>query len=104
MGESLLFTIEDGIRFLGISDMTADKLLTGSRDEPKQSKVLSAADLLKERLLEGDLPAAELMETFAELGFGEKTLKTAKKELGVKSRKEGSTWFWSLDEGSRQTD
>lgn len=104
MGESLLFTIEDGIRFLGISDMTADKLLSGSKDEPKQSKVLSAAELLRDRLSEGDMPAAEIMETFAELGFGEKTIKTAKKELGVKSRKDGSTWFWSLDEGSGQTD
>ena len=104
MGSSLLFTIEDGIRFLGISDMTADKLLTGSKDEPKQSKVLTAAELLRERLSEGEVPATELLETFAELGFGEKTVKTAKKELGVKSRKEGSTWIWYLEEGSGQRD
>ena len=104
MGNSLLFTIEDGIRFLGISDMTADKLLTGSKDEPKQSKVLTAAELLREQLSEGEMPAAEILETFAELGFGEKTVKTAKKELGVKSRKEGSTWIWYLEEGSGQRD
>ena len=84
--------------------MTADKLLTGSKDEPKQSKVLTAAELLREQLSEGEMPAAEILETFAELGFGEKTVKTAKKELGVKSRKDGSAWVWYLEKGSVRRD
>lgn len=104
LGESVLFTMENGIRFLGKSSITADRLLCDGKGEVKQSKVLNAVELLRERLSQGDAPAAELMEYFNDLSTGEKTVKTAKKEMGVRSYKVGSVWYWMLDEqGSGQT-
>jgi len=56
-----------------------------------------AREFLHERLKAGPVRADELVEEAKQEGIAEKTLRRAKKELGVRSRKEHEGgWFWEL--------
>jgi putative DNA primase/helicase len=57
-----------------------------------------AREFLRERLEAGAVSSDELVEEAKQEGIAEKTLRRAKKELGVKSRKGSfdSAWTWEL--------
>jgi putative DNA primase/helicase len=58
-----------------------------------------ARDFLRERLEGGPVNSDNIIEEAKQEGIAEKTLRRAKKELGVKSRRQGGTegaWFWEL--------
>lgn len=102
-GKTLMFEIANSLTFTGACDLSADKLMQGgSENEYKPTKAANAIEQLERMLCEGGMPANEIYEYFDGLGISEKTVKNAKKELGVISQKQGSAWVWSLpNEGSR---
>jgi hypothetical protein len=54
---------------------------------------------LLERLEAGPVKSDDVLEEAKQEGFAEKTLRSAKKELGIKSRRKGGSdgeWFWEL--------
>ena len=56
-----------------------------------------AREFLLERLETGPVNSADIIEEAKQEGIAVKTLRRAKKELGVKSRRQGGTngtWFW----------
>jgi putative DNA primase/helicase len=58
-----------------------------------------AREFLLERLGAGSVKADDLIEEAGQEGISKRTLDRAKKELGVKSRREGGSageWFWEL--------
>jgi AAA domain-containing protein/bifunctional DNA primase/polymerase-like protein len=58
-----------------------------------------AREFLLERLEAGPRKSDDIIEEAKQEGIAEKTLRRAKKELGVKARREGGsdgTWFWGL--------
>src|SRR5262249_58246982 len=58
-----------------------------------------AREFLLERLEAGPVNYDDLIEEAKQEGIAEKTLRRAKKELGIKSRRLGGstgTWFWEL--------
>jgi putative DNA primase/helicase len=58
-----------------------------------------AREFLLERLEAGPAKADDIIDEAKQEGITEKTLRSAKKELGIKSRREGGstgTWFWEL--------
>ena len=58
-----------------------------------------ARKFLLERLETGPVNSDDIVEEAKQEGIAEKTLRRAKKELGVKSRRQGGTdgtWFWEL--------
>jgi hypothetical protein len=58
-----------------------------------------AREFLLERLEAGPVKADDIFEEAKQEGIAEKTLRNAKKELGIRSRREGGsagTWFWEL--------
>jgi len=58
-----------------------------------------AREFLLERLETGPVNSADIIEEAKQEGIAVKTLRRAKKELGVKSRRQGGTngtWFWEL--------
>ena len=97
VGKTLVFEIGDSVTFTGTSDITADSIIAGiSNANFAPTKTANAIELLAEKLSLGAVPAAELLEYFDGLGISENTVKNAKKELGVVSRKQGSAWMWEL--------
>ena len=102
IGKTLLFEIADSLVFTGASEISADKLMSGTGNEYKPTKAANAIEQLELLLSEGAMPASEIYEYFDGLGISEKTVKNAKQELGVVSQKQGSAWVWFLTkEGSR---
>jgi putative DNA primase/helicase len=80
--------------------MTADEALTASR-KPSGGALGKAVEWLKEALAGGPVAQAELEKQATDAGITIGTLKRAKTELLVVSRKdksfgEGSRWLWSL--------
>lgn len=77
--------------------VNADDVL--SNKGPTKQK--QAAELLRELLDEGPMPATVVQERADALGIGFSTLKAAKKEVNVRSEKRAEGWWWSLSRRSR---
>ena len=84
-----------GFRWLGSCDATVDDVLGGmARAESKTARM---EDALRELLEDGDgLPSDELAAYAESLGISERTLKIAKKNLGVVSERRGGKWYSML--------
>ena len=54
-------------------------------------------DFLEKFLADGQMPQTEIMELAEKKGIAEKTLRNAKEELGVKSKRVNNQWYWSLN-------
>lgn len=62
----------------------------------------TAVLLLTNLLQKEDIPAAEVYKMADRAGVSDKTLKRAKKMIGVKSHQLGGIWYWSLTNGKSQ--
>src|SRR5262249_47193301 len=87
--------------WLGPVDVSAEDLLarTSERRGPKGESLEGAKAFLQEALADGEKEQGWLRKQAKGLGVSERTLGRAKKELKVRSRKEGfspTKWFWSL--------
>ena len=60
------------------------------------NKLLDAQSLGKEVLAEGGLPQTEIEAAAERKGIKPKTLRNARYELGITSRKVGKQWLWEL--------
>ena len=85
---------ENGFEWVGEYDVSADDLLSGTA---KGAKKQAAIEFLENTLADGQTAQTELMELAKQKGISEKTLRNAKEELGVKSKRENNQWYWSLD-------
>ena len=96
-GKSIAFELdaERGFLWKGYCDTTVDQVLSGSGTI--QTKTMQMETALKEMLSATGLVSADAIYTKAnEIGVSERTLKIAKKNLGIQSKKVGDQWFWSL--------
>lgn len=85
---------ENGFEWIGEYDVTADDLLSGTA---KGTKKQAAMDFLENLLADGQISQKEIMELAKQKGISEKTLRNAKEELGVKSKRVNNQWHWSFD-------
>ena len=85
---------ENGFEWVGEYDVSADDLLSGTA---KGTKKQAAVDFLEKFLADGQMPQTEIMELAEKKGIAEKTLRNAKEELGVKSKRVNNQWYWSLN-------
>ena len=83
---------EDGFRWLGSVEATVDDVLCGmARAESKTAQMENA---LRELLEDGDgLPSDELTAYAEAHGISERTLKIAKRNVGVASERRGGRWY-----------
>lgn len=92
-----------GARFewLGVSDLTAKRILAAAQPEDQKSERADAATWLQDYLEPGEQKAAEVIKESRAEGISKRTLDRAKKDIGVMSRSEGygkdKVWFWRLD-------
>ena len=89
---------EDGFRWVGKYEIGLDDLLNGTRSEREPTKEAQATSLILEMLRDGDLPCNEVYSRLAEYGIGRRTAENAKQSSGVHSIKQGTSWYWTLDE------
>ena len=94
--KSLAFRLseENGFEWIGEYDVTADDLLSGTA---KGTRKQAAIEFLENILANGPMPHTELTELAKQKGIAERTLRSAKDELGIKSKRANNQWYWSLD-------
>jgi putative DNA primase/helicase len=83
--------------------VTADQAIAAANAALKDGGSLKEAkDYLRDLLANGPIAATDGEEGAKANGISKRTLARAKKELGVKSEKEGyqGEWCWTLKEGA----
>jgi RecA-family ATPase len=76
----------------------AEHLVAIQNDKPKVSKRNRARSLLQELLAKGPQPSMLINEKAREVGIGERTLNSARKDLGIEPYPEGGVWYCKLPE------
>jgi hypothetical protein len=86
------------VRWAGESTYTADSLMeSGGADERGDRS--EAKEFLRAELSQGRRRRADLVAAARRLGITDRTLRRAKRDLEIRSEKEGfapSEWFWAL--------
>jgi RecA/RadA recombinase len=93
-GQSIAFELseENGFRWLGCTNATVDDVLNGKAKCETKTSLMEAE--LREMLNDGDgLLSDDLVVRAQELGISDRTLKIAKKNLGVVSERRGGRWY-----------
>jgi putative DNA primase/helicase len=73
--------------------------VAGNSDGADRSAADEATGFLRELLVDGPVPAKQVLAEAKDAGIAERTLKRAKSGLGIVSRKDGDHWTWSLPGG-----
>lgn len=96
-GHAKVFRLsEEGFRWLGDYEITADEVLGGYA--PKINKLEQAKDLLRE--LSKELEKVEsnsIYDMAKEQNISKRTLENAKREMGIRAKRENGSWYWPLD-------
>lgn len=88
--------LEDGFRWIGDYDITADEVLGGIA--PKANKLEQAKQMLRELSETSNaVQSKEVFDMAEEQGISKRTLENAKKELGIRAKKINNSWYWELD-------
>lgn len=95
-GKAILYDLSDHIEWLEELEGNPEDLLNGWDDAP--NKMESAMMELEAMLTGKEIPQKEIIAYFASKGISQRTVENAKKKLGVKSRRAGDAWYWSLKE------
>lgn len=85
---------ETGFEWIGELDITADDLLSGT---VKGTKKQAAMDFLENLLADRQMAQKEIIELARQKGISDKTLRNAKDELKIKSKRVNNQWHWSFD-------
>ena len=95
-GHSKAFELtEEGFEWKGDYEITADEVLGGI--VPKANKQEMAKELLRDLSEQNEMmPSSEIFELANEENISKRTLENAKKELGIKAKRIGDTWYWVL--------
>ena len=96
-GAAIAFELhpEHGFRWKGFCDATVDNILNGTGQV--QTKTMQMEDELR-RFLTQPRPAEEVLALAKQLGISERTLKIAKRNLGILSERRADQWLWRLPE------
>ena len=101
-GSAILFEVsEKGVDFISEMEMTAAEAfqsLVPKIGRPNDKEVKAKAFLM-EMLKDGEMLSSDCEEKLEAAGFKKSTIKKAKKNTGVISRKKGFLWYWSLPMG-----
>jgi hypothetical protein len=99
---SLAFSIETApngtacVSWRGTSTLSAGDILKEPTDPEQKSALSEAKEFLSQELEDGRVPAEQVEKDARGAQISMRTLKRAKRQLGVKSRKQGDVWYWVL--------
>ena len=96
-GHSKAFRVtETGFEWVGDYEITADEVLGGIA--PKVNKLEQAKKMLRELAkTSASVQSSEIFDKAKELNISKRTLENAKKELGIKARRIGNSWYSTLE-------
>src|SRR5215204_2270572 len=108
--KSLVFTLEEAesgsvrVSWLGESEVSAKDLLATSQDQEHADMRSEAVEFLNDVLCEGPVPVSQVKDEAEDAGISERTLKRAKKLVGVITYRENEAgerrgagrWMWKL--------
>ena len=96
-GHSKAFRLtETGFEWIGDYEITADEVLGGIA--PKVNKLEQAKKMLRELAeTSNSVQSSEIFDMAEDLNISKRTLENAKKELEIKARRIGNSWYWDLD-------
>ena len=96
-GHSKAFRLtETGFEWIGDYEITADEVLGGIA--PKVNKLEQAKKMLRELAeTSASVQSSEIFDMAEDLNISKRTLENAKKELGIKARRIGNSWYWDLN-------
>ncbi|MEG0693760.1 MAG: AAA family ATPase, partial [Oscillospiraceae bacterium] len=94
-GKPIAFELnkETGFNWLGHYDISIDELLSGIG---KENKSELAEKLLLELLEDSPKKQSEILNRATSVGISKRVLDEAKKNLEIKSFKQGGVWYWKL--------
>jgi len=106
-GEPMAFSLgdNDGFRWIGKYDITADELLSGKGGDTESKEDL-AKSLILDLLADGkEMFSEDIEKAAAEIGISERTVRNAKRKLGdrLKSHRVGAQWVCSLSQPAIET-
>lgn len=106
-GEPMAFSLGDneGFRWIGRYDITADELLSGKGGDTESKEDL-AKSLILDLLADGkEMFSEDIEKAAAEIGISERTVRNAKRKLGdrLKSHRVGAQWVCSLSQPAIET-
>ena len=95
-GSTMAFRLdENGFNWIGEYDISADELLSGFAVGDKHK---AAEEFLKKILSNGKkVPVSSIFAQAKAIGVSKRTVESVKRELGVKSIKDGATWLWKME-------
>ncbi len=98
IGSAIGYKIDTSGNFYwtGLSDLTDQVILQQHPDSEDKSAVKESEEFLLEVLKNGPVEVKEIENERKSAGIAERTLKRAKANLNIKSKKESSSWYWSL--------
>lgn len=97
-GSDLAFEIAEGgqINIIGTVDAEVEDPML-EKESIRTTKQEAIEEYLIAWLSKEDLPAAEIMKRFRELGISNRTVKSVKADQKIKSIKKKDGWYWHLD-------
>jgi len=100
LGDAIGYGIEDNkFYWKKESSLTAEDILAIETGEG--TSIDDAKDFLKEFLAEEAVAAKIVLTEAEENGIGKRTLDRAKKQLGIKSKREDKKWYWYIEKHSQ---
>lgn len=101
-GNAIVFEMCDkGVEFIEETEMTAEEVFSffsPRMGRPNETE-LKVQSVIREMLKDGEVLAADCEAMLEARGFRKSTIKRAKKNVGVISRRSGFVWYWSLPLG-----
>ena len=80
------------------SDFALEVPYNPSKIAPKVNKLEQAKKMLRELAeTSTSVQSSEIFDMAEDLNISKRTLENAKKELGIKARRIGNSWYWDLD-------
>ena len=85
------------VEYAGVTEARADTLLRAPGDYEQKSAMREAMEFLRGELKDGPVAANAIKERAGKQGISDATLRRAKADLRVDSRKQGDgAWVWQL--------
>jgi hypothetical protein len=112
MSEAIGYLIEKdpnsptGAKFswIGVSDLTASRILSGTSTDDEKAARQAAFDFLKDALSDGERLADDIKAEAKTMGLSERTLRRASVDAGMTWRREGfgkdAIYYWDLKKPS----
>lgn len=94
-GKTVAFELDpdSGFHFRGEYECNIDEILLGVG---KRTKTDCSNEFLQDLLRDGRKSQREIISIARNIGISERTLNRAKKQLGIRSLKQGNQWFWEM--------